>query len=63
MERCEGKTEGEGTADAFGFLLTFKAIVKLREVTVLWLLVTDDPVVGDVAVGTGGRLPLQDDLR
>lgn len=26
------------------------------------LLTTDNPVVGDVAIGTGGRLPLQKDL-
>lgn len=40
-----------------------EAVVKLVEVTVLRLLTTDDAVVGDVAVGIGGGLPLQDDLR
>lgn len=43
--------------------LTLQAVVKFREVTVLRLLMASDPVVGDVAIGIGGRLPLQDDLR
>lgn len=40
-----------------------KAVVITVEVFVLRLLTTDDAVVGDVAIGTGGRLPLQDYLR
>lgn len=43
--------------------LTLKAVVIIVEVFVFRLLATDDPVVGDVAIGTGGRLPLQDYLR
>lgn len=42
---------------------TLEAVVKLVQVAVLRLFPTDDPVVGDVAVGVGGRFPLQDDLR
>lgn len=44
-------------------VLTLQAIIKLVEVTVLRLFTTDDPVVGDVAIGTGRGLPLQKDLR
>lgn len=40
-----------------------EAVVKLVQVAVLGLFPTDDLVVGDVAVGAGGRFPLQDDLR
>lgn len=40
-----------------------EAVVKLVQVAVLRLFPTDDLVVGDVAVGAGGRFPLQDDLR
>lgn len=56
-----------GLADLFanGLLdiLTLQAVVKLVEVAVLGLLTTDHTVVGDVAVGIGGSLPLQNDLR
>lgn len=42
---------------------TLEAVVKLVQVAILRLFPTDDSVVGDVAVGTGGRFPLKRDLR
>lgn len=39
------------------------AIVELVKLAVFFLFVADNQVVGDVAVGIGGRLPLENDLR
>lgn len=42
---------------------TLLAVVELVVCDVLALLLAEDDVVGDVSVGIGGRLPLQNDLR
>lgn len=42
--------------------LTFEAIIQLIQLTVFRLPLPENQVVCDVAVGVGGRLPLQDNL-
>lgn len=54
--------QGEAVRSSHSSMQTLKAVIELVEVTVFWLLAADDPVVGDVAIGAGRRLPLKNDL-
>lgn len=53
---------GRPTLQTLSLICTLLAVVELVVRDVLILLLAVDDVVGDVAVGVGGRLPLENDL-